>query len=121
MWLTRNSMVEWSGSTFQRASSASAGIGHAMKSAAIARPMRSACALTMRRRSPPLLFQCGGRFTVAVRHIADRLHVAPVRAGPGPHTDVDVHRFIADVSRDRWKRLGIDHGIDSRLVDFTDA
>src|SRR4029079_18516485 len=56
-----------------------------------------------------------------VRGVADRLHFTRLYPGSGPHTDVHVNRFVAHIFRHRRKRLGVDHRINPRFIDLTDA
>src|SRR6476646_117507 len=125
MCTTRNSMVECSGSTFQRAGSACASVGHAVSSekvASAARTMRAMIILQpLSLSEPALLLHVRRRFRLSVRRVPYRLHVTRFPSNSGPHADVNVDRFVCHISGHRWKWLGVDHGINPCFINLTDT
>src|SRR6476660_3839734 len=124
MCTTRNSMVECSGSTFQRDGSACASVGHTVsneKVASAARTIRAMIILQpLSRSEPALLLHVRRRFRLSVRRVPYRLHVTRFPSNSGPHADVNVDRFVCHISGHRWKWLGIDHRINSCFINLTD-
>src|SRR5215467_9872706 len=129
MCTTRNSIIECSGSTFQRADSACTRSGNHRSNPTLDRitlaPMMSLNILR-----PPssqegdntalvALFSGTRRaIRLSIRWIADDLYLARLRPRTGSHADVHIDSFIAHLVGQGRKRLSIHHRINARFIDL---
>ena len=68
-----------------------------------------------------LLRRPARRIRLAARSTSDRLRLARQAPTPGSHQDMHVHRILLQLTGKRQERLGVDHRINSCLVDLTCA